>query len=77
MVTSEGPIKGQRPLRVQGCEITFSVVQDSLDQDWVLGESLCNQQDALLDAVTTQQRTPTGPLSIMGRRKPRSRLKLV
>lgn len=49
--------------------VTFSVAQDSLDQDRVLCESLCNQQDAFLDAVTTQQRTTTGTLSIMGWRK--------
>lgn len=46
--------------------ITFSVVQYPLDQDWVLCDSLCHQQDALLDTMTTQQRTTADTLSVMG-----------
>lgn len=34
---------------------TFSVVQDSLHENRVLGESLRNQQDALLNTMATQQ----------------------
>lgn len=69
MVTSEGAVGGQRLLRVRGRRVTFSVVEDSLDEDGVLCESLCHQQDALLNTMTTQQRTTTDTLSTMGRRQ--------
>lgn len=49
-----------------GQYITFGVVQYALDEDRVLCNSLCDQQDALLDAMPTQQRPPTGTLSMMG-----------
>lgn len=54
-------------MRVRGR--TFGVVEDSLDEDGVLCESLCHQQDTFLDAVTTQQRTTTDTLSIMGKKR--------
>lgn len=45
-----------------GWSLTFGVVQDPLDQNWVFGDPLGDQQDALLDAMATQQRTATNPL---------------
>lgn len=42
--------------------VTFGVVQDPLHEDGVLGEPLGDQQDALLDAMATQQRPTTGTL---------------
>ena len=41
---------------------TFCVVQDTLNEDWVLGDALCDQQDAFLDAMATQQGSPANPL---------------
>lgn len=41
---------------------TFGVVQDPLNENGVLGDPLGDQQDALWDAVTTQQRTAAGAL---------------
>lgn len=41
---------------------TSGVLQDVLDQDGVLGDPLGHQQNALLDAMATQQRVPTQPL---------------
>lgn len=54
---------------------TFSVVQYPLNQDRVLCDSLCHQQDALLDTMTTQQRTTADTLSIMGWKERESELK--
>lgn len=45
-----------------GRSLTFGVVQDPLDQNRVFGDPLGDQQDALLDAMATQQRTTTNPL---------------
>lgn len=42
--------------------LTLGVVQDTLNQDWILGDSLSYQQDALLDTMATQQGSPTPPL---------------
>lgn len=51
-----------------GVTHTFGVVQDSLDENWILGDSLRHQQDALLDTMATQQRPTTGALSVCGGR---------
>lgn len=42
--------------------VTSGVVEDPLDQDRVLCDSLCYQQDAFLDTMTTQQRTTADTL---------------
>lgn len=48
----------------EGGEVTFGIVQDSLDEDGILGQSLGHQQDALLDAVAAQQRPAARPLML-------------
>lgn len=42
--------------------LTFGVVIDTLHKDGVFGNALGNQQDALLEPMTTEQRSPTHPL---------------
>lgn len=58
-MTSERTIRGQRTLW-EG--VTFSVVEGSLDEDRILCESLCHQQDALLNAMSPQQGSTTSTL---------------
>lgn len=47
----------------RGLVLTLGVVKDTLDEYGVLGDTLSDQQDALLDAMATQQVTPTHPLN--------------
>lgn len=47
---------------------TFSVFQDSLHENRVLGESLRDQQDALLNTMATQQGATASTLSMIGKK---------
>ena len=63
-------------VRGQGSGVTFGVVEDPLDDDGVLCDSLGHQQDAFLDAMTTQQRAAADTLSIMGWRETKTLITL-
>lgn len=56
--------RGQRSQGKEKGEVTFGVVQDPLDEDRILGQSLGHQQDALLDAMAAKQRPAAGTLII-------------
>ena len=50
-----------------GSAPTFGVVQEPLHEDRVLGESLRHQQDALLNAMATQQGAAASTLNMTGK----------
>lgn len=52
----ESFLRGHRSYGEEKGGVTFGVVQDPLDKDGILGESLGHQQDAFLDAMAAQQR---------------------
>lgn len=55
-------LKGQSSQGEEKGEVTFGVVQDSLEKNWILGESLGHQQNALLNSMAAQQRPAASTL---------------